>query len=427
MTKEPKNRQDHLRDQLSGFRTLMNVAAPFSTTARKAKADIAKIQAEIDALSEAQRVFTERYASDGWSLYGGMATPTMFKLVDASKEDGTVILIRYHLKPDTLQALGQRLKSEKLRPWFDIYHTAKERAEAQDFLSAVPLILLVIDGIVTKLTGKHAFSGGTDAPVFDTFASGPGGIAGLLQLLGQKRGSVTTDPLNAPFRHGIMHGVDLNFGHAIVAAKAFNALQAVIDYCERKADEKERVAKALEEQHVPPLQDTFRRIAETSKSTKAIENWSARPLRSFESGASQAELAAFVEGSPEAAAVSYLQALSQGNFGRIAAYTVDFAKRPIGIRAKEFKTRLADVGNCEWHILQIKDEAAAVSEVQAHVWGISEGRSWSYKGTLRLIHTGEDDKPAIHGAERGKWKAIEYFLTKLEPTVLMAKTTDDRT
>lgn len=195
MTKNPKNRQEHLRDQLSGLRTLMNLAAPFSSKVREAKADIARIQAEIDEKLKAQEVFIERYAPDGWSLFAGMATPTLFALVDPTKEEGTAILTSYHLEPDTLHALWQRLKSEKLRPWFDIYVTAMERAKAQDYISAVSLVLLIIDGIVTKLTGKHAFSGGTDAPVFDTFASGPGGIADLLRLLGQQRGSVTTDPI----------------------------------------------------------------------------------------------------------------------------------------------------------------------------------------------------------------------------------------
>lgn len=427
MTKEPKNRQDHLREQLAGFRTLTNIAAPFSSTARQAKADIAKLQAQMNELSQAQAVFTERYAPDGWSLFAGMATPTMVDLVHVTKEEGTSILTSYHLEPQTLQALWQRLKSERMRPWFDIYSTARERAEAGDFVSAVPLVLLIIDGIVTKLTGKHAFSGGTDAPVFDTLASGPGGIAELLQLLGRQRGSVTTEPLEAPFRHGIMHGMDLNFGHAIVAAKAFNALHAVVDYCERKADEKERVAKALEEQRVPPIRETLKGIAETAKITTAIDNWSARPLRAFEDGASQEELAAFIDGSPEAATVAYLQALSQGNFGRIAAHTVDFLKRPIGERAKDFKARLIGVESCEWHILQIKDEAPAVSEVQAHVWGTSEGRSWSYKGTIRLIYGGDDDKSAVYGAESGRWKAIEYFLSKLDATILLGGTTDDRT
>ena len=324
MTKKPKNRQEHFRDQLSGLRTLMNLAAPFSSKAREVKAYIARIQAEIDENLKAQEVFIERYAPDGWSLFAGMATPTLFALVDPTKEEGTAILTSYHLEPDTLHALWQRLKSEKLRPWFDIYVTAMERAKAQDYISAVSLVLLIIDGIVAKLTGKHAFSGGTDAPVFDTFASGLGGIADLLRLLGQQRGSVTTDPIQAPFRHGILHGMDLNFGHPIVTAKAFNALHAVIDYCERKVDEKARVEQALEEQQVPPIFETLKEFADIAKMNKTIEDWSARPLRSFEDGASKAELATFVKESPEAAAIAYLDALSKGNYGRLAVHTVDF-------------------------------------------------------------------------------------------------------
>ncbi|HDZ82741.1 MAG TPA: hypothetical protein ENH56_16100 [Roseobacter sp.] len=59
-------------------------------------------------------------------------------------------------------------------------------------------------------------------------------------------------------------------------------------------------------------------------------------------------------------------------------------------------------------ILQIKDEAPAVSEVQAHVWGESDGRSWSYKGTIRLIHEGEDDRSAVYGAEGAVGKLSSF-------------------
>lgn len=118
--------------------------------------------------------------------------------------------------------------------------------------------------------------------------------------------------------------MDLNFGHPIVAAKAFNALHAVIDYCERKMDEKARVEQALKEQQVPPIFETLKEFADIAKMNKTIEDWSARPLRSFEDGASKAELATFVKESPEAAAVAYLDALSKGNYGRLAVHTVDF-------------------------------------------------------------------------------------------------------
>jgi len=69
-------------------------------------------------------------------------------------------------------------------------------------------------------------------------------------LLGSTRRKLDVTPISVPYRHGVVHGLNPRFGHAIVAAKAFNLLHAMVDYFDRRRDEDARLAKAAEEHHL---------------------------------------------------------------------------------------------------------------------------------------------------------------------------------
>lgn len=426
MTEEPEDPQEHMRRQMADMNALLTVLSPFNATARQQKAKLTKLQSETDALLADRDSFAERYAPLGWAVFDNISSSVMREVVDVDSDVGETRLVEYHLDPEMLRFRSQRLKCERYRPWLDLYERAIERAGAEDYLSCVPLILMIVDGLVTRSTGRHAFSGGTDAPVFDSIASGPGGVAGALSLMGVQRGRVNETELLLPYRHGIIHGADLNYGHAIVAAKAFSALHAAIDYCDRAADEAERRARAVEQQRVPSLREIGSQLIAQAEDKRVLEEWKPRPPISFEGGSGPDEAQEFEEGSPEAAAALYLGALTNRmNYGYIAKATVDFLKRPIGKRAKYFRELLDGVTVDSWRILSVEDKAAAVSEVAVHVWGEPDERPWSYKGTIRLINQDADGKPVIHSHEGGQWQAIEFFITAMAATGALGREVDD--
>ena len=192
--------------------------------------------------------FAEIYSPLGWVNYDRMSVDTVAKALAAEGDEGEAILTAYHLDPDNLRFLGYRFHTSHYGAWSELYERAVERTIAEDYLSAVPLLLVIIDGICTTTTAKHPFSGGADAPVFDSQTSGPGGLSEGLALFGSTRRKLDVSPIMLPFRHGIVHGLTPSFGYPIVAAKAFNLLQAMVDYFDRRRDEAQRLAKAAEEQ-----------------------------------------------------------------------------------------------------------------------------------------------------------------------------------
>lgn len=426
MKNAPKSSIEHLQEQMAGFNALIAIAAPFSSRARKLKADLSKIQEQMKALIETRDAFTERYSPRGWAMFDRMSGDVLHEIAELGTDEGEAVLTRYHLDPDTLRFNGQRLKREAYLPWLEIYNRAVERAAANDYTSAVPLVLIVIDGLVTRNTGRHAFSGGVDAPVFDTAASGPGGVADALRIMGQQRGSVNVAPLASPYRHGILHGVDVNFGHAQVAAKSLNILHAVIDYCDRRQDEAQRIEQARAEQTVPSISETIGLLRKVNDEKAALQAWEPRPRRRLKDGEGRRDTARFEDGTPEAAVVSYLNALTdRPNYGHLATSTSSRREDTIGVRAKYFRELLSGIVVDDWSILSIEDKAAAVCEVSVSVVGTTESRPWSYKGTIRLIYEDDDGGSVIFGHGSGRWKAIEHFLSKMAAVAFLGREVND--
>lgn len=220
--------------------------------------------------------FAQTYGPLGWTTYDRVSTTLLAELSSLEPAAGEARLTSHHLDPDALRILSHRMRIPAYEPWAEVLERAVERAAAEDYLSAVPLLLLIIDGVCTTTTQKHPFSGGADAPVFDTLTSGPGGIADGLKILGATRRKLSTEPLSAPYRHGIVHGLEPNFGRAIVAAKAFNLLQAMVDYFDRRRDEAARMAKAAEEQRQPSWKEVAGGIRDLEVKKRALAAWKAR-------------------------------------------------------------------------------------------------------------------------------------------------------
>lgn len=331
---------------------------------------------------------------------------------------GEQILTIHHLDPDQLQFLGYRFHVSRFEAWRELYERAVERAQAEDYLSAVPLVLIIIDGICTTKTGKHPFSGGADAPVFDSETSGTGGIAEGLATLGATRRKLDTTPIRSPYRHGILHGLNPSFGNALVAAKSFNLLQASVDYFDRREDEEARIAKAAAEQRQPSWSELATTMARTQDMRRQIDDWRPRPKRTGEEIASSGSSQQLEPGSPEATAASYLAAIASRNFGEIARLTIDYLLRPIGYRAGRHREEIGELCVTAWEITDLSDESPAISEVVVSLTGTHGEREWSGEQHMRLVYGDAKYDVLTRGASGGQWSVMPNFVPNLWATAL---------
>jgi len=408
----PKTPYDHMSAQLPAMRLIAKAVGLFSPQVRTSWRQVESQLAAVQEIKMNIALYSERFVPLGWANYDRMSSKVLAELAKCSVEFGEQLLTQHHLDEQTLLVLGYRFHLPEFQPWAAIYERAIERCKAEDWLSAVPLILVIIDGICTTSSGKHPFSGGADADVFNTQTSGKGGLADALKVLGATRRKLSEAPIDAPFRHGIVHGLNPNYGYPIVAAKAFNLLQATTDYFVSIKDEAQRIARAEDEQRPASFHEIAAVMRETAAFKAALEAWQARPERtSLAIDGSCAELAD--DTLPEAVAAKYLQFLEKSNYGELAALNVDYPQRPVAYRAGQLRQELKRIRVLHWSISSIRDASASMTLVSVVVQVEVAGRPDELWGELRMMYADPFFEPMVRGTAGGQWYVMPNLTTDL--------------
>lgn len=410
---------EHVSRQYQQLRPLIGLLGLFSGDVRRQAKELEKQFADVERMTEDRQKFAARFGPRGWTIFDRLSVEAVRIAVSENDDDlADQGLVSHHLDPDILSFLGYRFNTSRFEAWHDLYERAVERLLAQDYLSAVPLLLIIIDGICTTKTGKHPFSGGADAPVFDTETSGPGGLSDGLAILGATRRKLDTDAIDSPYRHGILHGLNPNFGNALVAAKTVNLLQTMIDYFDRREDEGARLVKAAMDQRQPSWSELAAKVSVTQDTKRRIEAWKARPAVSEQSLAALGEPHSLQAGSPEAAAVTYLDAIVARNFGTLAQMTIDYPLRSLGYRAGRHREELGALKLTSWSIIGMRDEAPAISDVDVAMEGILNDNAWSGTQVMRLVYNDGKFDARARGAPDGRWTVMPNFLSTLWGTAV---------
>lgn len=349
--------------------------------------------------------FNRVYAPLGWTPFDAISLDLLAKLRTIDLVDGEDLLVEHFLDPTRRRPLAMRFKSRRYEDWFKILERAFERLDAQDHISAIPLLLILIDGVCQRYLQKSAFGGATDAEVFDTLTDAPNGLSHALRLAGRTRKKFSTAALEAPYRNGILHGRDVNYGHPIVAAKAVNLLYGTLDYIDRRADEEQRLAKASRDQLPPDWATIFATRARTEAISQASASWVPR-LPKTEIVASYSNASGLGRETPEAAAVDFLKAICRGNFGKLAELAADYTKRSPGKWAGDLKRDYGDIRLETWTIVELRDTASAASDLKIEVSGVWQGRSWQGVADMRLLYLDEQNDSLPRSLPEGRWKVL---------------------
>lgn len=409
----PQSPTEYLIDRIEKARPVIKLLGVFD---KSAKAQFQEVERQLENIKDMMTnrdLFAQIYSPLGWVNYDRFSTDIVAKVLDMNLDDGEIELTNYHLNPENLLFLGYRFCTRHFNPWEAIYERAVERAGAEDYLSAIPLVLSIIDGICTTSTGKHPFSGGADAPIFDSQTSGPGGLSEGLAILGSTRRKLDTELICMPFRHGIVHGLNPNYGNPIVAGKVFNLLCATVDYFDRRRDEVERLEKATEEQKPVDLIKLGKSMRRNVEVKDVINRWKARPVVSNMILATSDDIANLQSGSPEAFAAKYLSWLIAKNYGELAKGTVDYPNRPIGFRAGRLRNELKNILLTHWSIIGIEDTSPAISQVTVKLAGEINDQVWNTEFLMGLMFADDNYELVPRGLSGGFWSVMPNFLSEL--------------
>lgn len=378
--------------------------------------ELDELIASTDHFLQFSAQFNDTFADRGWISYGWQNSSNAqaaFRAASAGDmAEAEDILVQAYSPEEVSFVLRQMTNLKCFSKRTELAKLAADDYANARYHASIPVVLALLDGMGQELTGAGFLRQGARFVDDDSFVEIGPGLSRLIRTLTASRGGTSTSPLTIPYRHGILHGVDLNYANKMVAAKSWAALFAAGWYASQTENP----------QPLSPAQpSTFREfwtgISYTRKQTRELEALGAswKPRTRLEQ---QEALAALTPGTPEDVVHRFLQHWQAKNFGRMAELVREHKQQPQGSLAGRIRKKLP-VPPSSFVILSSDDSAPAAGWVEASIhWG-----EFTEQVRLRMLHF-DGDRTLPSNAGRGSWYI--YSLWPLEAAHLAASTSNQR-
>jgi len=242
-------------NNIKGAKSIKQIAfflIPFSKTAKNIVQSFEGFQAiekQFNLISKSPDEFNDFFSASGWIAHESMNHDLMLECIALAKNKDIKTaeekLADYYTS-ENLKWLTRQLKSTpEFQKRYELIRLAYEDTIAQRFHSAVPVVLMIIDGGVNDIDkNKGFFTETTDLTAWDSIAAHSTGLSRLRDILNKGRNRTNTEEIFLPYRNGILHGRDIAYANKHVAAKCWLTLIAINDW-----------GKALEKNKKNPLKE----------------------------------------------------------------------------------------------------------------------------------------------------------------------------
>ena len=204
-----------------------------------------EIEAQLSGLESTIDLFNEHFTDLGWCAYDSMSLPLMREAINAFESGGSnageEVLLKYYCNAvkDIMHVLKN--KAAPFAQRYSLIQHAFDDHFAERYYASVPLFLIIIDGSVNDYTkSKGFFAEGTDLTAWDCLVGCSDGLTKIKTLYNKGRNKTNFEEIHIPFRNGILHGRDLNYGNQYVSCKCVALMFALADWMNMKDSEEKR-------------------------------------------------------------------------------------------------------------------------------------------------------------------------------------------
>ncbi len=380
---------------------------------------LAEMQDEYDSIRLQLREYTEyadkfnRYFSaDGWLAHDSQDFRVLKQAVEEyeteGKDEATKVLLDYYGPTQVAERLVFFDGVPELRIRRKFIDHALADYKAQRHYSAIPLLLMVMDGAANEAVGRGLHADSIDLDVWDSLTAVDGAIDSMKNIFQKGRRKTCTDPITLPYRNGILHGMDLEYDNPVVTAKCWCFLFVVRDWIASKKSESKRREDFNEETRIPSFLEIMDLLNQTDRLRQAVETWERRKITPAYIGSLNCSLTA-EDGLPESTVMTCLAVWSKKNYGHMAElFWSKVAENPKKF-AGELRELYGGVNVTGYSILRIVDEASAITEIDIRV---AESDTEARTCKFRLIYEDENGDALPRNLEEGNWRIVWINMTE---------------
>lgn len=379
-----------LESQIRAFR-LLRWLLP-----REQRTNLEGLSTQLEQLVVTVDDFYARLGDRHWVMHESLNVEHVRTLLDGheSAEGTELALIGMYEERDTLHWMIKGLHG--LSAMRSRLHLV-ERAE-RDYLkgrhySAVLVLIAVMDGFVNDFDpsvrrGMHARTP-SELDAWNSVVGHHKGLGHVLPVFQRTFKALHEEEVFEVYRHGIVHGMVVNFDNRVVATKAWNYLFAVADWARAE------IKRGTPEPPIGTWRETFALIAENARERAALQAFSPYALAKGDPG--------FEECDAYLACSKFLGLWTRRNYGHMHAAMASLMREDDGSGPAKIREAFEGAALESFEILHLDFTAAAVCIVTARlvVNGTANERP------LRWLRENEQNEVAAIGRP-GTWRLMTW-------------------
>ncbi|MBT2620362.1 hypothetical protein [Chryseobacterium sp. ISL-6] len=426
---------EEFRNNLKGGKSvkkIVSLLAPFSSKAKEildAFENFDEIEKQFDEISKSPDQFNNYFSGLGWIAHESGNHDLIMECINLAESDNIKAAeekLADHYTSEEIQWLVTSTYGvPEFRKRNNLISAAFEDTKAQRFHSAIPLLLMIIDGTVNDISkSKGFFAENTDLTAWDSIAAHSTGLSKLRDILNVTRKSTTTEEIFFPYRNGILHGRDISYANKYVAGKAWLTLFAINDWAKALQKNKENPPKETKKS---TLKEALSDLKETTdkyklqkekraETDKFMNHWKSRkPVVNIDFPTQGTE-EEYTEFTPERDAVYFLTNWQKSNYGQMAKQICLFSDEfNMGKEAGRVR-KVFDQKNLKtFEILSVEHQAPAIAEVKVIVIVLFNEIEYAKEIMLRMLYQNEQRENMVYGQSGGVWRYMDsFFFHKIE-------------
>lgn len=360
----------------------------------RALAETVGLGTQVDEMTAIPDKFNSMFSDKGWVLFGSMELEAAQQAIEIAENEGIEEADEFlvqHFSPDWVESHLNLLKHiEGFRERFDLAELALQDYRASRYYASILVTLSLIDGWVGHMNivdfhRRGFFSEESQLVAWDSIAAHPKGLVRLQRVFGKPRMKTRTEEIRIPFRHGIVHGMDLGYNNRHVAAKCWAALFAVRDWV-IKAAQGELSPPELEPEVQKTLWESIEGFRRVRAETEQLRRWRPRRVVLGESVPPTGQAQDYPPNTPEQKIVEFLNYWLGGNYGYMArCYAPMLQISPAGVRERFEGRQLLD-----FELMEISDVAPNTTDVKVRLSVMMDSGDSNQVWEFRLIASTED-------------------------------------
>ena len=378
------------------------------------------LEKQLDNMISQTAAFNERFSPYGWCAYDSMS----FALIESANaafeksgiEAAEQVLINYYTNDVSKIVHWIKNSSDAFLVRNNLIERFFEDHFAGRYYASVPLALIIVDGAVNDFTkSKGFFAEGTSVDAWDCLVGCSDGLSKLKGIFNQNRTKTNTERITRPYRNGILHGRDLNYGNEYVSCKCVALMFAIADWMKMKKSEQTRKEKYEKSLNPPPIRESLSRLAENKKIGEEISSWRKRSVTVGKDIPASGKAEDYTEYPYIVTIVEMLDAWKSRNYGKLSMYLQRMfsSDLSVGKRAGECRKLFENKILNRFEIIEVEERGCALSKVVVKVSFTTDIQPREATLVFGCAYESNSDSIGVPWRNNGNWILVPWDVRDL--------------